>query len=88
MKISPRSEISKGIRRPDPTKFTGQEQQEQLRSSKTEVMKRTISNELQRNSLKSRTLSKTLLLKRQTDAWLKFVREHEYKEYSFWEKVL
>ena len=42
-----------------------------------------------RNGLKSRRPKKTLLLlKRHTDARLKFVRQHKEKEISFWERVL
>ncbi|KAA2236069.1 hypothetical protein F0L68_41810 [Solihabitans fulvus] len=53
------------------------------------VNKRTISNELHRQELISRTPRKTpLLMKRHRDARLKFVKEHKDKEYSFWEKVL
>ena len=53
------------------------------------VTKRTISNEMLRNGLKSRTPKKTpLLLKRNRDARLKFVRQHKEKDNSFWERVL
>ena len=63
--------------------------QEDLRSSGSSVTKRTVSNEMLRNGLKSRRLKKIpLLLKRHRDSRLKFVRQHKEKENSFWEKVL
>ena len=41
-----------------------------------------------RNDLKLQRLKKTpLLLKRHSDARLKFVRQHNEKENSFWERV-
>ena len=62
--------------------------QEDLRLSRCSVTKRTISNEILRVGLKSRRPKKTpLQLKRQRDARLKFVRQHEEKENSFWERV-
>ena len=65
---------------------TREELQEDLRSSECSAIKRTISNEMLR---KSRRPKKTpLLLKRQRDARLKFVRQHKEKENSFWERVL
>lgn len=68
---------------------TREELQEHLRALGIKVTKRTISNELHKNSLKSRIpRNAPLLLKRHRDARLKFVREHKDKEYSFWEKVL
>ena len=46
------------------------------------------SNEMLRNGLKSRRPKKTpLLLKQHRDVKLKFVRQHEEKEISFWERV-
>ena len=66
-----------------------EELQEDLHSSGCSVTKRTISNEMLRNGLKSRRLKKTpLLLKRHRDARLKFIRQHKENENSFWERVL
>ena len=68
---------------------TRKELQEDLPSSGCSVTKRTISNEMLRNSLKSRRLNKTPLpLKRYKDARLKFVRQLKEKENSFGESVL
>ena len=68
---------------------TCEELQEKLCSSGCNIIKRTISNEMQRNGLKSRRPKKTpLLLKRYRDARLKFVRHYKEKENSFGEKVL
>ena len=65
------------------------ELQEDSRSSGCSVIKRTISNKMPRNGLKSRRPKKTpLLLKRHRNARLKFVRQHNEKENSFWERVL
>ena len=66
-----------------------EELQEDSRSSGCIVIKWTISNVMLRNGLKSRRSKKTpLLLERHWDARLKFVRQHEEKENSFWERVL
>ena len=68
---------------------TREELQEDLRSSGCSVTKRTISNEMLRNGLKSRRPKKTLfLLKQHRDARSKFVRQHKEKKISFWERVL
>ena len=68
---------------------TREELQEDLRSSGCSVTKRAISNEMLRNSLKSRRPKKIpFLLKRHRDARLKFVRQHKENENSFWERVL
>ena len=66
---------------------TREELQEDLRSSRCSIIKRTISNEMLRNVLKARRPKKTPhLLKRH--ARLKFIRQHKEKENSFSEKVL
>ena len=58
--------------------------QEDLLSSEICVTKQTISNEIHRNNLKSHFSQKTLLvLKKQREARLKFVCEHEDKEKSY-----
>ena len=68
---------------------TRQELQEDLFSSGICVTKRTISNEIHSNNLKSRSHRNTpLLVKRHRDAWLEFVREHKDKEKSYWDRVL
>ena len=68
---------------------THEELQEDLRSSGCSVTKRTISNEMLRNGLKSRRPKKTpLLLKRQRGARLKLIRHQKEKKNSFWERVL
>ena len=68
---------------------THEELQEDFRLSGCSVTKRTISNGMLRNGLKSRRPKKTpLLLKRHRDERLKFVRQHTVKENSFWERVL
>ncbi len=76
---------------------TREELQEDLRSSGCSVTKRTISNEMLRNGLKSRRQKIPLLLKRHRckveirndiDARLKFVRQDKEKKNSFWERVL
>ena len=66
-----------------------EELQEDFCSSGCSVTKRTVSNEMLRNGLKSRRPKKTPpLLKRHRNARLKFVRQHKEKENSFWERVL
>ena len=68
---------------------TREELREDLRSSGCGIIKRTISNEMLRNRLKSRKPKKTpLLLKRHRDARLKFVRQYKEKKNSFWERIL
>ena len=68
---------------------TRKELQEDLRSSGCGVTKRTTSNEMLRNDLKSRRPKKTpLRLKRHRDARLKFVRQCKENENSFWGRVL
>lgn len=88
-KITPRSARLLGRMIQQNPKITREELQQNLSTSGIKVTKRTISNELHRQELKSRTPRKTpLLMKRHRDARLKFVKEHKDKEYSFWEKVL
>ena len=62
---------------------------ENLHSSGCCVTKRTVSNEILRNGLKSQRPKKTtLLLKQHRDARLKSVRQHKEKENSFREREL
>ena len=64
---------------------TREELQEDLHSSGCSVIKQTIRNEMLRNGLKSWRPKKTpLLLKLHRDARLKFIRQHQEKEYLFW----
>ena len=68
---------------------TRQELQNDLFSSGICVSKRTISNEIHRNNLKSRSpRTIPLLVRRHRDTRLKLVREHKDKENSYWERVL
>lgn len=88
-KISARSVRLLGRKIQENPQITRGELQSHLSASGIQVTKRTISNELHRNELKSRTPRKTpLLMKRHRDARLKFVKEHKDKDYAFWEKVL
>ena len=60
---------------------THEELEEDLHSSGCSITKRTISNEMLRNGLKSwRPMKILLLLKRHRDARLKFIRQHKQKE--------
>ena len=88
-KISPRLSRKLGRLINQNPMVTREELQKYLRSSGWSVTKRTVSNEMLRNGLKSWRPKKTLLLlKRPRDAKLKFVRQHKEKENSFWERVL
>ncbi|KAF2362667.1 Transposase Tc1-like [Trinorchestia longiramus] len=89
MKIFPRSSRKLMRQIEENPMVTREELQDDKRLLGTCVTKRTISNEIHRNSLKSRSPRKTpLLLKRNRDARLEFVREHNEKEKSCWERVL
>ena len=88
-KISPRLSRKLGHLINQNPMVTREELPEDLHSSECTVTKRTISNEMLRNGLKSRGPKKTpLLLKRHWDARLKSVRLHKEKENSFWERIL
>ena len=88
-KISPRLSGKLGCLINQNSMVMREKLQEDLHSSGCSVTKRTISNEILRNGLKSRRLKKTpLLLKQHRDARLKFIRQHKEKENSFWERVL
>ena len=66
-----------------------EELQEDLHSSGCSVTKWTISNEMLRNGLESKKPKKTsLVLKRNSNARLKFLRQHKEKKNSFGERVL
>ena len=68
---------------------TCEELQEDLRSSGCNATKRTISNEILGNGLKSRRQKKTpLLMKQHSDARKKIIRQHKEKENSFSESLL
>ena len=86
-KISPR--LSRKLRRliNQNSMVMCEELLEDFCSSGCCVTKRTVSNEMLRNALKSRRPKKTPpLLKQQRNAKLKFIRQE--KENSFWERVL
>lgn len=88
-KISPRLARLLGRKIQENPQVSREELQQHVRFSGIQVTKRTISNELHRYGLKSRTPRKTpLLMKRHRDARLKFAKEHKDKECAFWEKVL
>ena len=79
-KISPRLSRKLGCLISQNPMLRREELQGELRSSGCSVIKRTISNEMSRNGLKSRRPKKTsLLLKRHRDARLKFVRKRKIR---------
>ena len=83
-KVSPRLSRKLGRLINQNSMVTREELPENLGSSGCSVTKRTRSNEMQRNCLKSRRPKKTpLLLKRHRGARLKFLRQHKEKEDSF-----
>ena len=87
--ISPRSARISGHNIQQNTQFPREEMQEHLSASGNKVTKRTISDELHRNCLKSHRPKKTARIpKLHRDARLEFAKEHEHKECTFCGKVL